>query len=101
MRQFRWKLMDVMKRKYFLKIEFRIQILNFFKKNGYLSLLKKIYCIFLISKKNNYSSLSKFNNRCLLYGRNYNTNKQTNYSRFVFRKQIDLGFISGFSKSSW
>jgi ribosomal protein S14 len=62
--------------------------------NKYISKTEKIAISIKFNKFKQISSLSKINNRCIISGRNKNTNSKYNLSRFMLRNQMKRNLIS-------
>lgn len=76
-------------------------ILSSISKNNNISLLVRLNAFLMldyISKKNSKVSA---NSRCLETINKKNFNKITNFSRYVFLKNIRNGLFSGIKKSAW
>jgi ribosomal protein S14 len=96
-----WIKLDNYKRHIFLKNEIKKKILKSIKvskKVPYLLKYKASYYNTFLLKS---TSKAFFVNRCVLSGRVWGVNKNSNYSRFIFRKKVYKTDIPGSKRSSW
>lgn len=100
-RENRWKMIDNLKRKLFLKNELKKLILNSLIKNQNLPLHSRYFALYNKSKLMRLASLNQQKNRCVLTGRIRSVIKKTNLSRFVFRIESNNGNLPGFKRASW
>jgi len=78
---------DMLKRKFFLKKEFKSYLLKSLYKNNFLKTETKIYIMLKYSSINNWGRLIKIRNRCLVSGRGYGVFKKDKLSRFFLRQE--------------
>ncbi len=100
-RALNWKLIDNMKRKYFLKYEIKKLILKSISVNNYLPLSYRYYSMYHFSKISKQNSLIQHKKKCIKTGRVWSTEKYTKYSRFIFRRESYQGNLPGFRRASW
>ncbi len=100
-RSLQWKLLDNYRRKIFLKNEIKIKILKSLSKNQNLPLTYRYLIYWNKNKISKLTSFTKHQNRCVQTGRNASVNKQTRYSRFLFRTESYKGNLPGISRASW
>ncbi len=100
-RENRWKMIDNLRRKFFLKVELKRIILKSIIKNTNLPLPYRYYASYNKSKLTRWSSITQQKNKCVKTGRVWSTVKLTNYSRFLFRTESSNGNLPGFKRASW
>ncbi len=100
-RENRWKFIDIFRRKLFLKNELKKIILKSLIKNNNIPLSHRYYALYNKSKLYRFSSISQQKNKCVETGRIWSTVKKTNYSRFFFRTESNVGNLPGFKRASW
>ena len=100
-RENRWKFVDIFRRKLFLKNELKKIILRSIIKNNNISLIYRYYALYNKSKLYRFSSISQQKNKCVETGRIWSTVKKTQYSRFFFRVESNVGNLPGFKRASW
>lgn len=100
-RESRWKFVDIFRRKLFLKNELKKIILKSLIKNKNVPLTYRYYALYNKSKLYRFSSISQQKNKCVETGRVWSTVKKTNYNRFFFRTESNVGNLPGFKRASW
>lgn len=92
---------DSLKRKFYLKNEFKLFLIKSFLKNNYIKEYIKIYLLLKYSICNNYGRIVKMRNRCGVTGRGYGIFKNHKLSRFWLRQEFHKTKILGFKRKSW
>ncbi len=100
-REDRWKSLDNFKRKLFIKTELKRKIFKSIIHNKNLPNVYRYIASWQKSKLIRFGSSTQIQNRCVVSGRNWSINKQTNLSRFVFQRESYKGNIPGFNRASW
>lgn len=100
-RRDRWKFLDKLRRKNFLKYEIKKIILLSIIKNTNIPRTHRYYAIYNYSKISRSRSLIQHKNRCIKSGRRWSIVKPTKYSRFVFRNEVIYGNLPMFKRASW
>jgi len=100
-RRDRWKFLDKMRRKNFLKYELKKSLLSVIICNTKLPRTFRYYAIYNYSKISRSNSLVQHKNRCIKTGRIWSVVKPTKYSRFVFRNEVAYGNLPMFKRASW
>lgn len=100
-RENRWKLIDNLKRKLFLKSEIKKIILKGIIKNTFLPRTYRYFALYNKSKLSRLGTIVQQKNKCVRTGRVWSTVKLTRYSRFVFRTESYNGNLPGFRRASW
>lgn len=100
-RRMRWKFLDRMRRKNFLKQEIKKIILSSIIDNTELPRVYRYYALYNYSKISRSNSLIQHKNRCVKSGRVWSVVKSTRYSRFIFRNEVAYGNIPMYKRSSW
>lgn len=62
---------------------------------------KRYLAYFYLIRKSKTSTSVIFNNRCIVSGRVWSTNKKTNLSRFELRSEIYKSNLPGLRRASW
>lgn len=91
------KVLDNVKRKFFIKNSIK-KLFFTFSKNKNCSFLEKELIAFKLVKTKLIGNRSRINNRCIETGRNYNIVSKFGYSRFIFRKNAKLNQLSSVRK---
>lgn len=97
----KWKKIDNLKRKLFIKNEIKRKILKSIILNKNLPDIYRYFATWQKNKLIRISNANQFQNRCVKSGRIWSINKHTNYSRFILRNESYQGFIPGFNRASW
>lgn len=100
-RKDRWKMVDNLRRKLFLKTELKKIILKSIINNTNLPITCRYYAFYNKSKLIRWSSITQQKNKCVRTGRVWSTVKNVNYSRFLFRTESNIGNLPGFKRASW
>ena len=100
-RENRWKYIDNLRRKLFIKNELKKILLKSIIKNSNLPLSYRYFAFYNKSKLIRFSSISQQKNKCVETGRIWTTVKNVNYSRFYFRTESNCGNLPGFKRASW
>lgn len=100
-RETKWKMIDNLKRKLFLKHELKKIILRSIIKNDLLPRTYKYFALYNKSKLIRRGAISQQRNKCIKTGRMWYLVKSTQYSRFIFRTESYKGHLPGFSRASW
>ena len=93
--------MDNLKRQFFLKNEFKQLIPKSLKKSKTIPYSRRYQASYHLTTLPRISTRTVLVNRCVVSGRVWSTNKQTNYSRFVLRNESYTANIPGCGKASW
>jgi len=99
-RRTRWKFLDKMRRKNFLKQEIKKTILSSIIKNTEVPRVYRYYALYNYSKISRSNSLIQHKNRCVKSGRVWSVVKSVRYSRFIFRNEVAYGNIPMYKRSS-
>lgn len=99
--ELQWKMLDNYKRKNFLKNELKKKLLKTLLKNNKLPNSYRYLALWNFSKITRISSKTLHQNRCIVSGRNWYVLKNSFYSRFVLRNQVNFGNMPGFKRASW
>ena len=93
--------MDNYKRKIYIKYYLKKMLLNSYKKSNLVRINKRYLSCLHLSKLTKIAFITKINNRCIISGRIWSTNKKTNLSRFELRKNLYNSFLPGLKRASW
>lgn len=97
----KWKLIDLLKRKFFIKFEIKSLLLKSIILNKKLPYIYRYNSVYQKTKCTRISSVIQQKNKCVKTGRVWATEKHSRYSRFVFRIESNSGNIPGFRRASW
>lgn len=100
-RENRWKTVDNLKRKLFLKYELKKIILKSIATNKALPLTYRYFALYNNSKIIRWANIVQQKNKCVKTGKVWSTVKMARYSRFVFRTESYQGNLPGFRRASW
>ena len=100
-RENRWKYLDNLRRKLFVKNELKKILLKSIIKNTKLPLSYRYFALYNKSKLLRFSSITQQKNKCVINVRTWSTVKLTRYSRFLFRTESNKGNLPGFRRASW
>lgn len=100
-RRLQWKVLDNLKRKLFLKTELKKKILKSFIKNTKIPNTYRYLAFWHFCKMRRITSKTHHQKRCVISGRIWYVLKNTSYSRFILRNQVNLGNLPGFKRASW
>lgn len=93
--------LDKHRRVFFHRYFLKKRILKSLQKNNRIPLYVKYYAMFAYSGTPFNSNYSRFRNRCIRSGRQYNVIRRTQTCRFVFRFESYEGLLPGLRRSSW
>jgi ribosomal protein S14 len=96
-----WIMLDIYKRKLFLKHYLKRFLLRAIKRSTTSSNSKRYLAYMYLVRSPRFASFTFLNNRCTKTGRVWSTNKRTSLSRFELRGQIYKSNIPGFRRASW
>ena len=96
-----WKIMDLIKRKIYIKTELKKILLKSILKNNKAPNSHKYVALWNYSKIQKNNSKTLHQNRCVISGRPWYVLKNTQYSRFVIRRESNFGNLPGFRRASW
>jgi len=96
-----WKIMDLIRRKLFIKTELKRILLKSLLKNNKIPNAYKYLALWNYSKIQKNTSKTLHQNRCVISGRPWYVLKNTQYSRFVLRREANSGNLPGFRRASW
>jgi len=92
---------DYLKRKFFIKKEFKSLLLKSYIKSSRLPTETKLYIILKYSALRNYARLIRIRNRCNVSGRGYGIFKKEGLSRFFMRQESHKLNKLGIRRKSW
>jgi ribosomal protein S14 len=93
--------MDNYKRKIYLRNELKRLLLRSIKRNTCSDHLKRYHAAYQLSHLPRFSARSIAVNRCVVSGRAFGVRNDTQYSRFVFRREVSHSNIPGCRRASW
>ena len=89
---------DNLRRKYFIKHEFKKKLIKSFIFNKYIFIKNKFFFFLKLTTFHRFSTIAKLRNRCFISGRNYSTFRYSSLSRFFFRTFLLKGDVIGFKR---
>ena len=95
------KMLDKLKRQLFLKVELKNFLTSTLMKNkmGIYGIRYVLFWKKITIKR--FARKVQIRNRCVYSGRVWNTNKKTQYGRFIFLQEAYKGNIPGLRRFSW
>lgn len=96
-----WLHLDNLKRKAFIRYEFKRNLLKSIKVNKAVPYSRRVKATFHLSNMPKISSKTYSGKRCVISGRVWSVNKHANISRFEFRNQVYSSNLPGCSRASW
>jgi ribosomal protein S14 len=96
-----WIQFDKYKRHKFLKYEIKKKILKSIKISKNIPIFFKYKASYYNTFLSKSTSKTFYNNRCVISGRIWGSNKNTNFSRFILRKKGYKTDIPGLKRLSW
>jgi ribosomal protein S14 len=93
-------MLDVIKRKLFIRYELRRLILRSALRNRNMSVVQHFYIMYLKTKPSRFVTIGQKINRCTLTGRSDGISPRMQISRFVFRRETNGGNLPGFRRIS-
>lgn len=100
-REHHWRLMDKVKRKYFLKYEILKILSKCLLRNSSLRLVNKYFIYMKLIKLPKYSNIGMRTNRCVLSGRSYGVLSYFKLSRFFLKNNLIKMNTYGLRRLSW
>lgn len=97
----KWIMMDLLKRKLFLKYELKNNVNKGLMRNSSFPLVYRYLVFYQKIKTPRWAILPQIVNRCSKTGRSLSVLKHTKISRFVFRTESYNGDLPGFKRASW
>ena len=97
----KWILLDNYKRKIFLKNIIKKTLLKSIKSSILIPNYKRYLAYFYLIRRPKMASSVSFNNRCIVSGRVWSTNKKTELSRFELRSEVYKSNLPGLRRASW
>ena len=92
---------DILRRKIFLKYEFKKIILKSIIKNNYVENSYRYVALYQKTFIPRRANIIQQVNKCFITGRPWFVNKWTRYARFKFRLESYKGNMPGFRRASW
>lgn len=100
-REHHWRLVDKVKRKYYLKYEIIRRLIRTFILNKHISILYKTFVYVKFLKYTRFCILPNAKNRCILSGRTYGVMSKYKLSRFMLRLSVHKMQTHGLKRLSW
>lgn len=94
-------MVDNYKRHIFLKNEIKKRLLKSIILNKDTSIHRRYLASFYLTRFPKFASRCIPVNRCIISGRSSGVNRQTNFSRFIFRNSVYNSTLPGFRRASW
>ena len=92
---------DKLKRRSFIKVEFKRRLVTYSRKSKYMSNFSKNLIIIRLANLPSYSRSTVHRNRCLVSGRGHGVLSKFNLSRFFFRSNALKLNLPGVRRKSW
>jgi len=92
---------DKLKRKSFIKVEFKRRLISYSRKSSYIGNFSKNLIIIRLSDLPSYNKSTVHRNRCLVSGRGHGVLSKFNLSRFFFRTNSLKLNLPGVRRKSW
>jgi small subunit ribosomal protein S14 len=96
-----WRLVDKVKRKYYVKFEIIRRLIKTFVLNNHVSMAYKTFVYVKLLKYTRFCILPNAKNRCILSGRSYGVMSYFKLSRFFLRLSIHKMQTHGIKRLSW
>jgi len=100
-RQMQWNLLDVHRRKAYVKYELKNRLFKSILKNRTVPVGNRYAASYRRSTLPRKASITKVVNRCIQSGRQYTIIHKTRLARFPFRLQSYNGILPGVRRHSW